>query len=182
MHYHSRLADEKKSAAQAAAHLATQKRTEVEDVGARLKKLLDALLDGVIDRSEYTAKKAELMSRKKTVEDQTAALSAGRANWLEPFKEWVLTAKNAGEIAISGSLQEKRNLASKIFGSNLVLDCKKARGSCVKPWSLLSENHQTGGVVPATGLEPVQQESVQTVSTRLICLILLVVNNLWLSS
>ena len=150
----SRLADEKKASAQTTAHLAAQKRAEVEDVGARLKTLLDALLDGVIDRSEFTAKKAELMSRKKTLEDQTAAFSAGRANWLEPFQNWVLTAKNAGEIAVSGSLQEKRDLASKIFGSNLVLDCKKARGSCVKPWSLLLEKHQTGGMVEPTGIEP----------------------------
>jgi hypothetical protein len=29
----------------------------------------------------------------------------------------------------------------------LILDCKKARGSCVKPWSLLLETSQTGGVV-----------------------------------
>ena len=103
----SRLADEKKSAAQAAAHVAAQKRTEVEDVSARLKKLLDALLDGVIDRNEFTGKKAELMSRKKTLEDQTTAISTGRANWLEPLKEWVLTARNAGEIAVSGSPREE---------------------------------------------------------------------------
>ena len=51
--------------------------------------------------------------------------------------------------------QEKKVLALEVFGSNLVLDCKKARGSCVKPWSLLVENTSTGGVVPTTGLEPV---------------------------
>jgi len=95
------LADENKSASQAAAHLAAQKRTKVEGISARLKKLLDALLDGVIDRSEYTAEKAELMSQKKTVEEQTTAISTGRANWLEPFKNWVLTAKNTGEVALS---------------------------------------------------------------------------------
>jgi len=45
------------------------------------------------------------------------------------------------------SLQEKRDLALKIFGSNLVLDCKKARGSCVKPWSFIPETTKTGGMV-----------------------------------
>jgi hypothetical protein len=68
--------------------------------------------------------------------------------------EWILTVKNAGEIANSGSLQEKRVLAQKVFGSNLVLDCKKARGSCLKPWSFLLNTSQTGGVVRARGLEP----------------------------
>ena len=37
---------------------------------------------------------------------------------------------------------------------NLVLDCKKARGSCVKPWSALVEFSQTGGMVRAAGVEP----------------------------
>jgi hypothetical protein len=41
--------------------------------------------------------------------------------------------------------KEKRVLAQKLSGSNFVLDCKKARGSCVKPWSLLVENSSSGG-------------------------------------
>jgi hypothetical protein len=94
------------------------------------------------------------MSQKKSLEAQIATLSAGRANWLEPLTEWILSAKNAGEIANSGSLQEKRVLAQKVFGSNLVLDGKKARGSCVKPWSLLVEASIAGGMVRAAGFEP----------------------------
>ena len=65
------------------------------------------------------------MSLKKSLEGNIAALSTGRVNWLEPFTEWILTAKNAGEIVESGSLPEKRVLAFKVFGSNLVLDAKK---------------------------------------------------------
>jgi hypothetical protein len=65
-----------------------------------------------------------------------------------------LTAKTAGETAVSGSLQEKRVLAQKVFGSNLVLDGKKARGSCVKPWSLLAEFSTSGGLVRGAGFEP----------------------------
>ena len=94
------------------------------------------------------------MSQKKSLEGQIAALSTGRANWLEPFTEWILSAKNAGKTAVSGSLQEKRVLALKIFGSNLVLEGKKARGSCVKPWSLLVENSSSGGMVRGAGFEP----------------------------
>src|SRR5664280_1143201 len=100
------------------------------------------------------AEKAKGMSRKKSLEEQRNALLKGRADWLEPFQNWILTAKDAGEIAISGSLQEKRVLAQKVFGSNLVLDCKKARGACVKPWSALVENNQTGGMVLPPGIEP----------------------------
>jgi hypothetical protein len=88
------------------------------------------------------------------LQEQSDALSAGRADWLEPFQSWILTAKNAGEIAVSDSFPEKRVPASKVFGSNVVLDCKKARGYCVKPWSLLVEKSLTGGMVRAAGFEP----------------------------
>ena len=94
------------------------------------------------------------MNRKKSFEEQKMAIVTGRADWLEPFQKWLIATRYAGEIAVNGSPQEKKVLALKVFGSNLVLDCKKARGSCVKPWSLLVENTSTGGVVPGTGLEP----------------------------
>ena len=108
----------------------------------------------MIERGEYTAEKTKLMSKKKTLEEQKACLKAGRVDWLEPFKEWILTAKNAGEIAVSGSLQAKRVLALEIFGSNLVLDRKKARGSCVKPWSFLFNSSSSSEMVGLLGFEP----------------------------
>jgi len=68
------------------------------------------------------------MSRKKSLEEQSRALLKGRAHWLEPFQNWIITAKDVGEIATLGSLQAKRVLAQKVSGSNLVLDCRKS------PW------------------------------------------------
>ena len=149
-----RINEEKKQSAQSVALVVVEKRAEIEKVNLRLQKLLDAFLDGVIERNDYTAEKAKLMSQKKSLEEQSTALSTGRADWLEPFQRWIIAARNAGEIAVSGSLQEKRVLALEVFGSNLVLDCKKARGSCVKPWSLLVENSSSGGMVRDTGFEP----------------------------
>jgi hypothetical protein len=89
-----------------------------------------------------------------SLEEQRTALLKGRADWLEPFQNWILTARNAGKIAVEGSPQEKKVLAQQVFGSNLVLDCKKARGSCVKPWSLLVENSSSRMVERAMGIEP----------------------------
>jgi hypothetical protein len=130
------------------------KRGEIEKINLRLQKLLDSFLDEIIDRETYVAEKAKWMSQKKSLQEQSAALLTGRADWLEPFQNWILTARNAGEIAVAGAPQEKKVLAQKVFGSNLVLDCKKARGSCVKPWSLLVESSPSGGVVGWRGLEP----------------------------
>ena len=127
-----------------------EKHGELQAINLRLQRLLDSLLDELINRETFTVEKARLMSQKKTLEEQKTSLLAGRADWLEPFQKWILSAKNAGEIAVSGSLQEKRVLALEVFGSNLVLDCKKARGSCVKPWSLPAN----GRMVHPAGLEP----------------------------
>jgi len=143
----ARVKKEKQQNSQSARCVADQKRGEIEKINLRLQTLLDSFLDGIIDRETYVAEKAKGMSQKKSLEEQSNALLKGQADWLEPFQKWIITAKNAGEIAISGSLQEKRVLAGEIFGSNLVLDSKKARGHCLKPWSLLVESTKTGGMV-----------------------------------
>ncbi|TXT48536.1 MAG: recombinase [Limisphaerales bacterium] len=135
----SRVKEEKRKVAQSAAQLAAQKQAEIEKLNLRLQRLLDSFLDELIDRDTFTVEKAKIMSQKKTLEEQRTRLMAGRADWLEPFQKWVLAAKNAGKTAVSGSLSQKRVLALEVFGSNLVLDGKKARGSCVKPWSFLGD-------------------------------------------
>src|SRR5208283_3250551 len=117
----------------------------------------DSFLDEIIDRETYIAEKAKGMSQKKSLQEQSSTLLTGRADWLEPFQNWIITARNAGEIAVTGSPQEKKVLAQKVFGSNLVLDCKKARGSCVKPWSLLVENSSSFLVERVKGIEPSPQ-------------------------
>ncbi len=152
-----RVKDEKTQTAQSAARVIAEKRGEIEKINLRLQKLLDSFLDGIIDRETYVAEKAKGMSQKKTLEEQSTALSAGRANWLEPFQNWILTARNADKIAVEGSPQEKKVLAQQVFGSNLVLDCKKARGSCVKPWSLLVENSSSRMAERVKGIEPSSQ-------------------------
>jgi len=68
--------------------------------------------------------------------------------------EWLNTAKTIGEIALQGSPQERKIVASKVFGSNLFLDSKKARGCSLKPWSLIPENQSFSNLVPAGGFEP----------------------------
>ena len=150
----TRVKKEKNECAQSSATLAAQKKTEIEKINDRLQRLLNSFLDGIIEREEYTAEKAKLMSRRASLQEQRADLTQGQQAWLEPLQKWILTAKNAGEIAVAGSPQEKKVLAQQVFGSNLVLDRKKARGCCVKPWSLLLQTDSTCELVRAAGFEP----------------------------
>ncbi|MCW5556102.1 MAG: recombinase family protein, partial [Verrucomicrobiae bacterium] len=114
-----RVKEEKRQFAQSNAVVAEQKRGEIEKINLRLQRLLDSFLDGVIERDDYTAEKTKLMGRRKSLQEQSSALLTNRNAWLEPFQNWILTAKNAGETAVSGSPQEKKALAQKVFGSNL---------------------------------------------------------------
>lgn len=150
----ARLETDKKESAQAGLALAAEKRAEVGKINLRLQKLLDAFLDGIVERDAYVAEKVTLMGRKKALEEQSTALSRGRNTWLEPFRTWIHEAHAAGKIVESGTLPEKKALAVKIFGSNLVLDCKKASGSAVKPWSLLTERTLCFDMAEGEGFEP----------------------------
>jgi hypothetical protein len=69
-------------------------------------------LDELIDRDTYVAEKSKEMSRKKSLEEQSAALLKGRADWLEPLQNWIITAGNAGEIAIADSFFTKEGSRS----------------------------------------------------------------------
>ncbi len=153
----TRVKNEEKQSAQSAEQLAAQRQAEIQKINDRLQRLLDSFLDELIDRETFAAEKAKLMSQKKTLEEQKARLKAGRADWLEPFKKWILTAKHAGKIADGGSLREKRVLALEVFGSNLVLDSKKARGYCVKPWLFLVEHASSSELERVKGIEPSSQ-------------------------
>ena len=85
----TRVKKEKQQHAQSARLMADQKRGEIDKINRLLQKPLDSYLDGIIDREAYVAEKARGMSRKKSFEEQSAALLKGRADWHEPFRNWI---------------------------------------------------------------------------------------------
>ena len=99
----------------------------VTQLSTKLQRLLDSYLDQDIDREIYTNKKAEIMSQKKGFEEKLSKLTLGQNLWLEPMKKWIETAVSICKIAKSTDLTAKKSLCLEIFGSNLVLEHKKAR-------------------------------------------------------
>ena len=67
------------------------------------------------------------MSQKKGFEEKLSKLTLGQNLWLEPMKKWIETAVSICKIAKSTDLTAKKSLCLEIFGSNLVLENKKAR-------------------------------------------------------
>jgi hypothetical protein len=100
--------------------------TTIAQLTAKLQRLLDSYLDQDIDRETYTSKKAEIMSQKKGFEEKLSKLTLGQNLWLEPMKKWLETAISICKIANSVDLLAKKSLCLEIFGSNLILENKKA--------------------------------------------------------
>ena len=101
--------------------------TNIAQLSAKLQRLLDSYLDQDIDREMYINKKVEIMSQKKSFEEKLSKLTLGQNLWLEPMKKWIDIAVSVCKIATSNDLLAKKSLCLEIFGSNLILEHKKAR-------------------------------------------------------
>jgi hypothetical protein len=142
-----KLEEDKKQIALTNRRLVSQRKAKIIEINGRLQKLVETFLDDLVDRETYAAEKAMLLGEKKSIEEQRDCLNTGRTSWLEPFEKWILSAKNAEKVVVSGTKDEKRGLALEVFGSNMILDYKKASGTSIKLWSFIPEKVRTGGVV-----------------------------------
>ena len=102
-----------------------EKREEIRAINQKLQRLLDSYLDQDVDRESYLVKKEELLSSKKTLEEQIARIQQTHYGWLEPMRNWIIEAADVANIASGTDLNAKKVLAQKIFGSNLFLSDKK---------------------------------------------------------
>ncbi len=150
----AKLENDRKDLTGASRAFIADKQAEIGQIAVKQQRLLEAYLEQLIDRQMFASQKAELLAKKKDLHEQIASCEDTHHGWFEPMKNWLETAQNMGKIAVSGSPQEKKALAAQVFGSNLFLDCKKARGSSLKPWSFLTKKPLSGGMVGWPGLEP----------------------------
>ncbi len=101
--------------------------SRIGNLQSKLQRLLDSYLDQDIDRETYLAKKAELMSEKKSLEERNSKLTMTSAAWVEPMRNWLKRANSICEITENPDLEAKKALAKEIFGSNLILQSQKAQ-------------------------------------------------------
>ena len=70
------------------------------------------------------------------------------------MKEWIIEAAGAANIAKGENLEAKKVLAQKIFGSNLFLSDKIARGEALIPWAALRAAPKFRTLERDRGVEP----------------------------
>lgn len=144
---------EEKEASQSLTVFVQEIKDKISKVNQKLQFLLDSYLDQVITREEYLKKKNDLISQKKSFEEKIVNLNKNRNDWLEPMRQWVLSALQAEKIASSQNLEEKAQFLRNM-GSNLVLTDQKLDSHLQKPWSFLALPAPSRTWVPPGGFEP----------------------------
>ena len=103
-----------------------EKKERLAAVQAKLSRLLNAMLEGVVSRDEYTTAKQSLIAEKTSLEADLAEVQAQGNVWLEPLAEYIRRANQAEKALFSDRLEDLRDFHRKI-GSNLFLSDPKRK-------------------------------------------------------
>ena len=120
------LAADAKAAEKSSGAFIADAQEHVESLRGKLQRLLDSYLDQDIDQPTYRAKQAELMSEKKTLEEQIGKLTLAANAWVEPMRRWIKTAVSLREIAKRAEPVAMKAAFAEIDGLNLYLFKKQA--------------------------------------------------------
>ncbi|MBA3066463.1 recombinase family protein, partial [bacterium] len=71
---------------------------KADDTKSKLDKLVNAFLDGIIEKDIYIEKKDSLIRQRSALLEQKTVLGRKGKGWLEPLRNWILDAHHAGEL------------------------------------------------------------------------------------
>ena len=106
----------------------TNLKDRIASLNSKQKILLDSYLDQDIDRQTFLAKKLEILSEKKSLEESLVNLQANQFAWIEPMQKWLETAKSICYLRAANDFDGQKAVLTEIFGSNLAM-----RGKTLTP-------------------------------------------------
>ena len=121
------IAEDERKAEQSSGVFIAGAQTRISNLQGKLQRLLDSYLDQDIDQPTYRSKQAELMSEKKSLEEQIGKLTLATGSWVEPMRQWIKQASGLNRIAKSAEPSVIKQAFREIDGLNLFLEDKKAR-------------------------------------------------------
>ena len=155
---------------QTASVVVLELREEEQNISKNLARLTDVYVAQDIERDDYLARRRALMSEKKSVEEKIDRLLRTPSAWIEPTREWIKDASRLDEIAKSEDLPSKKISLQKIFGSNLTLHAREARGNAHFPYAALRAAKFSDGEMPlGLILEPPPRFGLGTYSLQVSC-------------
>ena len=123
---------------------------EIKESEQKLDKLVNAFLDGSIEKETYLAKKDELIKTKTDLNKKRADFGRKGNNWIEPLKDWILSAHHAEKLASSNDFDEIKSFAEKIGTNRRLLD-RKLIFDFVRPFDLIPKYTEKYERSPAAG-------------------------------
>ena len=155
------LDTEAASASKTAAEGVQGLRDKCENISRQIPRLTDVYVAEDIEREDYLSRRRALMGERKTIEEQIVHLERAPTAWVEPTRNWILDASRLGEIGKGADLPSKKSSLQKIFGLNLSLHAREARGTPISPYAALcaarisaSEKPLNLILEPMVGIEP----------------------------
>ena len=123
---------------------------EVKETEQKLDKLVNAFLDGSIEKETYLVKKDELIKTKTDLNKRKSDFGRKGNNWIEPLKEWILSAHHAEKLASSNDFDEIKSFAEKIGTNRRLLD-RKLIFDFVRPFDFVPKYTEKCERSPAAG-------------------------------
>jgi len=112
------------------ADLVAAQRIEFDEMQEKLDRLLDAYVDGILDKDEFAARKEQYVTRKRELADSVAAFESGGASRLEPLVTFISDARQARYTAASQDLSDLRKWHH-LLGSNLLFSSEVMERECM---------------------------------------------------
>ena len=111
---------------------------QIKEVEQKLDRLVNAFLDGSIEKEIYLVKKDELIKTKTSLLQKKDDFGRRGNNWIEPLREWILSANYAEKLASSNDFDEIKLFVEKIGTNRRLLD-RKIFLDFVHPFDLIPE-------------------------------------------
>lgn len=121
---------------------------EIKKTEQKLDRLVNAFLDGSIEREIYLAKKDELI--KTALLQKKDDFGRKGNNWIEPLRNWILTDNYAEKLASSKDFDEIKSFAEKIGTNRHLLD-RIVIFDFVRPFDLIPKYKEICEVSRAEG-------------------------------
>ncbi len=113
-------------------------KVKISKVKAKMSRLLDAHLEGLLELDEFQAKKNTLLEQKADLQGKLKDFEQKGNHWVELTRNWILASNQAKNLASTENFHEMKNFLKKI-GSNRVIQDQQLCITFKKPWNYLAE-------------------------------------------
>ncbi len=117
---------------------------DLEETERKLDKLINAFLDGLIEKETYLSKKEELIKRKLELNERKAGFARDGLIWLEPLRGWLEALEEAEKLTSSNDLDAVKSFVEKI-GTNRLLRDREVFLDFAQPFDLILKHNDLRG-------------------------------------